>query len=468
MVSAVKIEMNTDKLVALGLEQSEIVRRILDMDENRKLQPPDQKVVERIVLDHIANHNSYKRIQQTMQCKVLRFLDTDRAKLYNERTGMLSDFSLEVMRSVMDPKVLRSRFYPCWTGYNPHSPDPFYDEGERHYFNEYQAPDWKRTKSFESPLADLPELYRDFFSILVDGDQASYEYILKWLAQSIKSRNLCALFTVGKKGVGKGVLGEVMCALHGESNYSHVEGETLMKQFNGFLDKKTLLYLDEVYIKKTEHENRFKMLVNPKIEIETKGVDSKSKTNYLNVYMSSNELDAVRITSDERRFSIINLRDEKIHKAPGWENMKAKTAELTDPANIELLARFLWHFKYDEVSMNEPFTSKRALEVRSESINDWEDYFLNVYCAQNAGKEIKVSEVKTAINLALDSKLKLTTKTFEVLLDKIKPLLPPDAFPFEIVRKRFDNGERPVMISIQPLDEQPKDYLRNISIKESE
>lgn len=470
-VNVLKIQSDVAKLIYKGMHVNDIVYKLLSTDEHLKLTTPDRRLVEDIVKKRIEDDESYVIIQKIINSKIILFEDTGRTIRYDPLHKRSSPVRLDFVKMVLDATVLRSKLSLCNSGYNPYKNTAMYEEEGLRYFNDYTPPAWKRKFFFDAKElepAELPEIYREFFTFLVADDMLSYDYLLKWLAQSIKSRNLCALVTIGNQGAGKGFLGHVIGALHGRTNFSHVEGERLNNNFNSFLDNVTAVYLDEVEIKTTAQENKFKMLVNDKVEIERKGQDSISKPNYMNIYVSSNNLNAIRVPSDDRRFSIINLTDIKVQHQPGWSNAKDKLEEMKSDANIELLARYLWHLKYDESEMSNKFNSERSKQIQSESVLDWEDWFINVFCVKNAGKSISIAEVRSAINTGVNVNLKLSRKSFDMLTDKIKGLAGTAARVFTVTRPRSSDGERPITINIEKLENQPKDFLSNLNVEESE
>ena len=158
----------------------------------------------------------------------------------------------------------------------------------------------------------MPELFHRFFIHLSNGKESEYDYIIKWLANAIQDRNFCVLAAIGAPGIGKGVLGNIMLGLVGLSNFTKTDNKLISKDFNAQIRNKRLVFCDEINIKKTNHMNKFKDLVNDKIEIEGKGKDAKLDDNYASIYVASNNLDSLYIPENDRRFSVVELTNNRL------------------------------------------------------------------------------------------------------------------------------------------------------------
>src|SRR6185437_15064174 len=112
------------------------------------------------------------------------------------------------------------------------------------------------------------------------------------------------LCTIGAQGIGKGVFGSILEALHGEANAVKVRDQVFKGQFNAPLANKTLVYVDEIALTTKEAHDRIKDVVNQKVEIESKGKDPVQLKNYASFYLSSNSFDAIKLEAGDRRYSI--------------------------------------------------------------------------------------------------------------------------------------------------------------------
>ena len=152
--------------------------------------------------------------------------------------------------------------------------------------------------------------------------------------------------------------------------------------------------------------------------------------NYASIYIASNNFDSIRLTSDDRRFSIIELTDKKLYDTFEPDQIK----ELLEEKNVNDLAKFLWSMSIDETEMLKIFTSKRTEEVRMAGVKDWEEWLFDDYAVDHAGEDIKLSVVGEAIEEEFGSKFRPSRKAMQELR-KIYP------DKFSVIRKLV-NGKR--------------------------
>ncbi len=240
---------------------------------------------------------------------------------------------------------------------------------------------------------DIPEIYDRFFSHLTDNQNASKNYLLDWLAASLKGRNFTILTAVGDEGIGKGILGEIMCQLHGVRNYEQASDKVFTTQFNAQLKNKTLVYVDEAKVDDEEAHNKLKAVVNDMIEIEAKNENQKSYRNFASFYLSSNSFTAIRISPGDRRFSVIDLTNTKLFNTKLIEDVEA----LMSPTNVAELGKYLLQRPVDRRQMLRPFRSARFDELMEASLTNWERWVVIEWWSANAGRIKTLEELQSAI-----------------------------------------------------------------------
>lgn len=265
-------------------------------------------------------------------------------------------------------------------------------------YNQYLPPKWQHAEFFlgapaTKQLSDsLPDIYDQFFNHLVDGDLASKEYLIDWLATAIQARNYTLLTALGEPGVGKGVLGEIMRGLFGDDNFRRVRDEVFKTKFNGQIANKALIYVDEVALRTEEDHNRLKDIVNEQVEVERKGKDAVSLRNQASFYISANKLDAIKLEAGDRRFSIIQLTDKKLALTP----LMAKVAELTLESNIAALAAFL-RGRTVARDMLFPFISARSSDVKEAGLSEWENFVIFEWTSTRVGQTFDLRQLQKDI-----------------------------------------------------------------------
>ena len=268
-------------------------------------------------------------------------------------------------------------------------------------YNSYRPAEWRaREFWFDEPTAQTqhcPEIFDRFFTHLTDGDGASKEYLLDWMANSLRTRNFTILTAIGTQGAGKGILATIFRHLHGESNFAEVTDGIFKERFNGAIKNKTLINVDELGLKTKEDHDRLKAVVNEYIVIEEKGVDARTYRNWASFYITSNHLDAIQLEPGDRRFSLIRLARKKLIDT----ELRAQIPYLTSPEAIFELGKYLFGRKITH-DMLTPFRSSKFDEVRDFNLNDWESFMIHEFCPQHAGKTLPLKFVIDSIKDTLE------------------------------------------------------------------
>lgn len=388
--------------ITFGQSKEEITSRLA-------LNQPDVPLAEiTSLVDKVCdNFPDYPLIQKIMRSSLIIDKDDEDKKItiFDTSTRMVSTISNKRLNSLFNPKFaktgLKSRTYTCLMDYMPYNQKFLIpDDNGAWTFNTYVPPFWQEDNFYSSgrmPLKKIktvPQLYKDFLMHLVDSNKESYDYILDWLANALQSRNYCILTTIGRQGIGKGILGEIMRHLFGEDNFSLARDELFKSKFNSQLINKRLVYVDELKVDNDTMEDKVKAIINDYIEVEKKGVDAVQIKNYCNFYFSSNRLDSLKIPGDDRRFSIVDLTSEKLIEKYDTTDL---TNKLFDKKNIDELACYLMGREVDSKEMMKVFVSKRTAEVRNSSLKDWEDWVLNDYGVEYYNTWISVNEVSSNV-----------------------------------------------------------------------
>lgn len=408
--------------------------------------------IDDIVKDAIAEYGGYDLIRQVIEGKLLAPHNDKGWLIYNHETKSKTKIKPDNLRNVIHPSKfgLNSRLTPCVLTYDPRERNALFSKGAETMFNQYVPADWFSAYFYDEKLAvpvitEMPLIYREFLTHLVAGAEESFEYIVRWLAHSLRDRNFCYLVTIGDEGIGKGILGEIIKLLHGEDNYSYsIFSEA--KKFNALFMNKTIIYLDEVSVKTAAQENQLKSLTNNTMEHEKKGVDAENNPNFASIYLSSNDRSSIKIEDGSRRYSIVDLTDIKI--ASIWSG--GKIGELLLPENIASLGKFLWHYKYDVDSMTKPLKTKRTEEVAEESMHEAEDYIINQFCIKNAGKTVKLVEAQNELASEINAKARMTAKQFRDLGKKVGV-----GKVYTVKRIQVEDGKY-WFLAINKLDDQPR------------
>jgi len=229
----------------------------------------------------------------------------------------------------------------------------------------------------------LPKPHLDFFTHLCNDDKESLSYLMDWLSFAVNpsTRNLTTLVLIAKQGIGKGVFFDsILEPLFGATNVVMVKGQdSLRSRFNAPYMNKRLIFFDEAVVKDDEVINRLKSFANSMLEIEQKGKDPIYVKNWANTCLASNDLNSLRIDSDDRRFSIIDTTDKRLDvmvEEKGYGNVEALRLRLADIGNIKSLHYLLMTHKPTR-NMNYTFTTnKKTAKIKEASLHSWQLFTL--------------------------------------------------------------------------------------------
>lgn len=446
--SFIAIKHDVDKLVPMGLSELEIFEKFKRSLED--LSPTDLTTLKSYVAQAIEEHGSYHEVQAYMSGTLLAAHDhKDGYFLLNKHEHTKRFVKKSVLKDILSPKLdIKSRIIPCYFDYRPEVNKELFTEDGKTLYNSYEPPFWFKKSFYDGvkmvSLKTPPDIYTRLLTHLLDGDKPSIDYVTKWLATSLQSRNRCYLTTIGNQGIGKGVLGAVMKALHGADNFSEILFSDIQeKKFNSIFVNKRLIYLDEISIKTKKQEDLVKMFANDNMEAEYKGVDSKMVRNYASIYTSSNNIDSLRLSADDRRFSIVQMTSVPLRNVFSQEDFAA----LMEPKNLELYAAYLMGLKVSEMEMLHPFISSRTQMVREASITDLEDYIINQYAKENAGSEMDLGDFQNHLSEKFGAKYKPNAGYLSALAQRMPG--------YYVIHRPKVEGARPRKIKFTKLDSQP-------------
>jgi hypothetical protein len=150
--------------------------------------------------------------------------------------------------------------------------------------------------------------------VLASGDTERFEYIMRWLAWAVQNPGRqaeVALVFKGKRGTGKGTLGNCMLTLFGQHSRHVSSAKHLAGNFNAHLRDTCFLFGDECYWPgdKQAEGTLKRLLTEPTLLIEAKGRDAVTVPNHLHVLLSSNEDWVVPAGENERRFFMCHVSE---------------------------------------------------------------------------------------------------------------------------------------------------------------
>lgn len=302
------------------------------------------------------------------------------------------NIDVESLRFILSKDEFKTlRFYVGITGYlykDISFESPFITTSGGICLNLYRPPKWST-----EPILEIPEIYHDYIMHLVNYDEASYHYVIKWTANAIKNRNMTILTAIGIQGAGKGVFAEILSRLVGEWNFCTVRDEIFKNKFNAQLENKRIVLIDEVLLERKDQQNKLKDVVNDKIEIEGKGLKPIMKPNTASYYLCSNDYEALDVTPSDRRISAIEVSQVPLKDTP----LIHKFGELFNDENIEKLYRYLWNYYVNPIEMLTPFRSSTFQKILKARLTDWAEWLIESYANEHKGEKMPLEQVQNAI-----------------------------------------------------------------------
>lgn len=217
------------------------------------------------------------------------------------------------------PAPVDSRDYNLWTGFAV-TPDP--------------------QPNPEGRCAHFLALIKD---VICSGNQEYYDYLINLLAFTVQFPGVpgeVATVLKGEQGAGKGTFVRTFGSLFGR-HYAHLDKtEQLAGKFNAALSGKVVVFADEAFFAgdKRDLGSLKRLITEPTLAIERKGIDVVEEPNFIHLFMATNEDWAHQAGLHERRFFTVHVSDE--HRQD-HEYFDAINAEIKSGGREALLATLL-------------------------------------------------------------------------------------------------------------------------------
>jgi hypothetical protein len=203
----------------------------------------------------------------------------------------------------------------------------------------------------EPKQGDWSLMQKHIFEVLAARDEAVYAYIINWLAWAVQHPDQqpeTALVFLGKRGSGRGTLGNVICRIFGNHGLQITSPQHLVGRFNAHLRQCAFLFADEAYVVDDRSaEGKLKGLITEAtIPLEAKGRDVITVPNHLHVMLASNEDWVVPAGEIERRFVVQEVANDHAQDAAWFKPLyKLLYAGGTEAMLFDLLHHDLgdWH-----------------------------------------------------------------------------------------------------------------------------
>lgn len=196
--------------------------------------------------------------------------------------------------------------------------------------------------------------FLDHLSILVNHDEKCIDYMLKWFAHIIQYPGIVngiAVTLISQEGSGKNVFLDFFHKILGKELYYETANpvQDLWSRFSLGRKNRLLINIDETSGKDTyPHAEQIKnMLTSPNYNYEQKGVNPITLRNFNRVVFTSNNLNPVKITEQDRRNFVAKSSDEKKGDKHYFDNL---IKYFNDEANQKAVYEYLKSIDIEQVN----------------------------------------------------------------------------------------------------------------------
>ena len=287
--------------------------------------------------------------------------NVNKKMFYHKITGEIFDLDYKTYELTVD-KDLRRIPIRAVIDFNPYRPEHIYKAVSKYgqectHINTFKKPQWQYAREISgeerAKICQLPRIIDDFMSHLFPHESCR-NFVYDWLHFALTKRCETYLVLNGAKGIGKGIFTDHLCkALIGKENHKLAPPSGLDSNFNAILENCRMIVFDEFRIDEDDKINKLKRYINKDQMIEHKGVDvSKTIETYNSFIISSNSLTDMRISWDDRRFSVMDIAETKLDEV--WSRDKIRELiELIEDEDSEEMRQFGYWLLYRETDENE-------------------------------------------------------------------------------------------------------------------
>jgi len=272
-------------------------------------------------------------------------------------------------------------------------------------FNSFKGFNFQHTiKEFDEDDEEMNEVNRLFgqhISLLCNHDAKACEYLFNYIAHLIQKpyeKPATAIILKSKQGFGKDTLIDIIEKLIGRSYMLRTaEMDDIFGTYNVGIRDKLVLQLNEVEGKDgfSNKEKIKNIITEEKTIIREKYISQYDQTNYLRLFILSNNLNPIEISHDDRRFCVLKAH----HKKPGKEYFDALHAMKDDERQMELLYNYIMNW---DISTFDPRNDRPKTDaynnMKEHNQNPFYKYIWDMFVKENYKSEYASHECRKKKN----------------------------------------------------------------------
>ena len=209
-------------------------------------------------------------------------------------------------------------FIPTWRYEVDFANDNLFDP-ENKFINQYQSSLYVRNAEIKNGLQIPPVIHRVIDHAL-GNDPALVDHFINWLAVIIQYRVQTQMSWViqGVPGTGKGLLfNKIIQPLVGMEYCQSITIGNFEEQFNQYVGRCLILLIDEADTDQINSMSKVmakikNYITEPRIAFRAMRQDLSNIDNHLNIIITSNRPNSMRIESDDRRFTVVPRQMESL------------------------------------------------------------------------------------------------------------------------------------------------------------
>lgn len=287
--------------------------------------------------------------------------------------------------------------------YNPRSINAYIQRGtiygDETIFNKFLPPSYRVERNLKPKLDPR---FINFLEGLFLESCRSYAY--NWLYYSSFKKIPTYLVLVGAGGIGKNLLAEALKRIHGDTNFTKAPSSALDTKFNGHLEDCTMLYYDECKFSAgregaNTRKNRLKEWANDYVPVEKKGIDSKNRDIFCSAIIATNNDSDVHLEQLDRKFSVMELSEERLEKRIGAEDTYFLWEYLDDPDMPDALLNYLQDKIDPDFNPHMEYKGPKFDKLVVSSLYGWQQDLLFNYVLNTQTPYISLKKCREDISL---------------------------------------------------------------------
>jgi hypothetical protein len=325
--------------------------------------------------------------------------DATRYVLFDTNLGSVMDLDFKTFKENRDTAgidPIRGRIE-----FNPYSPKPIDFRPDQYgrpcnFLNTYKKPEWQEGREITKMEAEgckPPQIFIDFMLHLFP-DKECRTFVLDWLHFALTDRCETYLVLNGAKGIGKNLFSENLCKpLMGINNHKIAQPSALTSDFNALLRDSRMIVFDEFRVDSAEKINKLKRYVNEEQMIERKGVDVDATTKTYNSFIiSNNDMADMKISWDDRRFSVADITKIKLREAWTKEKIDEFLALCKDPYLMKQLGYWIMYRKPTHTKFD-AYKKRHFYDLCYTSFSEWQKVLVDLATSKQY-REITNTDLK--------------------------------------------------------------------------